>query len=390
MHIGVAGPVTLSMLSHLVPEPELVPDAYSFPNTASLVLELISRGHTVSVFALSPSVQTYSSQKGEQLRLQVIPMRPRARTRALDFFAEERHGLAAAIQSSDCEVVHAHWTYEFALGAQEAGLPTVVTAHDSPLTVARLNRHPYWWIRAGMAGVAVRRAPILTAVAPPVAAHFRKVYLYPREIAVIPNGIPATIFDRTITAPSAGNPLFVSVANGWGPRKNVASALQAFGKLRQRHPSSRFLLLGAGHGPGEEAQRYAGAAGLSSGCEFVGSVTRDQVLDVLTSGVTALVHPSRFEAHSVAVSEAMALGIVVIGGIRSGGMAWTLGYGSAGLLVDVNDPDAIATAMASTIEPDGTERALGGAGRTRARAHFAAPVVAAEYEAVYASAAGGR
>lgn len=379
--------MTLALLRHLIGEPDSVPAGYGFPNTASLVLEILDRGHEVSVFALDSAVTGPSVHEGQGLKIHVAPMRSRAKHRAQDLFALERHGLARAISSSGCDVVHAHWTYEFALGAQEAGLPLVVTAHDAPLTVARINRHPYWWIRAAMAGVAVHRSRTLTAVAPPVAAQLRRVYGYRRPIAVIPNGISQEIFQRPTTEPDASWPVFVSVAQGWGPRKNVKTAIDAFALVRRRHEHARLILFGSGHGASEDAQHYAVREGRDAGCEFRGAVPREKVLDTLASGVTALVHPSRFEAHSVAVSEAMALGLCVIGGTRSGGMPWTLGYGAAGILVDIDDPTAVAAAMLEAIEDPRRRRELAAAARVHAESNYALPVVAARYERLYTTVA---
>ena len=56
-----------------------------------------------------------------------------------------------AIDPRDPDIVHAHWTYEFALGAIESRVPTVVTAHDAPLSILRLNPTPYRLARTVMA-----------------------------------------------------------------------------------------------------------------------------------------------------------------------------------------------------------------------------------------------
>lgn len=390
MHVGVAGPVTLPLLRHLVAVPGAVPRGYGFPNTASLVLALRDRGHDVSVFALDRDVDRPSVHRGDGLTIYVSPMRARARDRALDLFAAERRGLAEAMGESGCQVVHAHWTYEFALAAQQSRLPTVVTAHDEPLMVARQNRHLYWWIRAVMAARAVHGSRTLTAVAPTVATHLRRWYGYRRPITVIPNGLPDEILHRT--APSAAAPdvpTFVTIAHGWSRLKNVETALRAFALFRREHPGARYLLFGAGLGPGEEGQAYAEAAGVADGCEFRGQVAREALMDVLTGGVTALLHPSRGEAHSLAVAEAMAAGLCVIGGARSGGVPWTLDHGRAGLLVDVDDPRALAEGMSHVVADPGLRTSLAHAARDRAARDFAMSRVVERYEALYERSAGG-
>ena len=49
----------------------------------------------------------------------------------------------------------------------------------------------------------------------------------------------------------------------------------------------------------------------------------------------------------------MSLGIPVIGGIKSGGMPFTLDHGKAGILVDIRSPECVADAMIRLVkEPE--------------------------------------
>lgn len=384
MHIGLAGPITLSPLRALVSTAGSLPDAYSFPNTTSLALELHRRGHEVSVFALSSTTSVPSCHTGERMTIHVVPMRVRAKDRARDLFAAERNGLAAAMVSEPCDVLHAHWTYEFALGAEQTDMPVVVTAHDAPLSVARLNRHPYWWIRAGMALPAIHRATWLTSVSPAVASQIRRLYGYRRDVPIVPNGIPNEIFGAYVETRTAGAaPTFVSVAQGWGRLKNTQAAIVALANVRRQHPNTRLILFGAGHGMHEEAHRFATEIRATEGCDFRGVVPREEVIGALTERPTALVHPSRWEAHSVAISEAMALGVPVIGGHRSGGVPWTLGHGSAGVLVDITDAQALSAAMVDLIENPSRGAEIGARARSHAQDHYSMASVVDQYEMVY-------
>jgi hypothetical protein len=60
--------------------------------------------------------------------------------RAWDLFAQERAGLERAMREDPCDVVHAHWTYEFALAALASGQPTLVTARDWAPTILLMQR----------------------------------------------------------------------------------------------------------------------------------------------------------------------------------------------------------------------------------------------------------
>jgi glycosyltransferase involved in cell wall biosynthesis len=90
--------------------------------------------------------------------------------------------------------------------------------------------------------------------------------------------------------------------------------------------------------------------------EFRGVQPRSDFLDQLAAEIDIWVHPSRIEAHSLTICEAIQAGCPVIAGRASGGVPWTLEYGRAGVLVDVENPSEIAEAMVALVNH--RERAL--------------------------------
>ena len=66
----------------------------------------------------------------------------------------------------------------------------------------------------------------------------------------------------------------------------------------------------------------------------------------------------------------MALGIPVIGGIKSGGVPFTLDYGKAGLLVDIRSPECVADAMIRLVKEPGLCSNLAMAARKYAQRNF--------------------
>lgn len=81
------------------------------------------------------------------------------------------------------------------------------------------------------------------------------------------------------------------------------------------------------------------------------------------------------------IVEAMAAGVPVVAGSRSGAPPWLLDEGAAGLLVDVTDVGAITRAMVRLL--DASERATFGlAGRSRAE-EFRMSRVADQYVEQY-------
>jgi L-malate glycosyltransferase len=332
-------------------------------------LELLQRGYRLLICTLDPAVKTECVLVGPRLRIIVGPYR---RRRAWDFFRQERTFLAGAIRRERPAIVHAHWTYEFALGALESGVQTIVTAHDAPIRVLRYCRFaPYRVVRAVMAFWALRKAKHITAVSPYIAEHLTRYHFCTKPVRVIPNGLPEEAFATSKRkSVSLMGFVFATVLQGWGPLKNPKSALRAFAWVRRHEPTARLVMFGIGHGPGEDAEQWADRHNLSGNVRFVGLLPHARLRETLQSEVDALVHPSLEESHGMAIIECMALGIPVIGGDRSGAVPWTLANGEAGLLADVTRPFRLGEAMLKLLRDENLRRRLGDSGRNSARARF--------------------
>jgi glycosyltransferase involved in cell wall biosynthesis len=353
-----------------------------------LCRELLSRGHRLVIFTLDRSVSDERVLKGRRLKICIGPYRPRPRDRALDLFALERRYLTRAIARERPDLLHAQWTYEFALAAASSGCPHLVTAHDAPICVLRHSFDLYRVFRTAMAYRALKLARNVVAVSPYVAAHLRRYRFSDRDVPVIPNGLAAANFQRAQAhhdRPSA-EVVYATVLNGWGGRKNGQAAVKAFQQVRRTMRGSRLLMFGQDHGPGGPAECWATRRGMADGIDFVGELGYGSLLGRLAAEVDALVHPSLEESHGMVLIEAMALGIPAIGGRRSGAVPWTLEDGRAGLLVDVRDPDDLARAMLELATDSSKRAALGAVGRESVSRRFNIGAVADAYESLYARA----
>ena len=230
-----------------------------------------------------------------------------------------------------CDLIHAHWTYEFAAAAQESSIPSLVTAHDAPLAIQRYviktRASIFWLCRLALAMRVLHRASNLSAVSPYVAEHIRNVLRVKTHIQVIPNGIDRSLFElgkqRLASQPQTSHPLFATVQEGFSELKNAKRALQAFGLLRKTVPAAHMNMYGIDFGPHEAASQWAEKNRLVEGVSFVGKVPQKRLFDELTERVTLLFHPSLQEAHPMAICEAMALGLPVLAGKSSGGVPYT-------------------------------------------------------------------
>lgn len=363
MRIAVASLIDLEPLARHLDDWDELHGTWGFPYISVLTEELLQRGHEVQVFALNDSIQQQRNYRGDHLSISVLPMRPDGPIRARDAYRQERRLLAEAIREASPDVVHAHWTYEFGAAAVMSGLPNVVTAHHSPWATvadARLLKPQLKGsaryidaaknaarevVRASLSEWVVRGADVVTAVAPNVQAHLTRTMFSRQPVEMIPNGFHprSGAAPRVVKDPSA--PTFGFIGNGFGARKNAQTAVRALAKVRETVPGARLLLMGVEHQEDGPGQRWARESGLDEHCEWLGEIPNEALTRALSDEVDVLVHTSRWEACSIAIMEAQSLGIPVIGGVKSGGVPFSLQYGKAGILVDVSDADQVARAM---------------------------------------------
>ncbi len=385
--IGMLGPITLRDFREFL-DPSANFDTLPKGNGGSpvnlLSRELLRRGHRMVIITVDRSVREEVIVSGERLRICVGPDRL---GHARDFFSEERKYLVRAIQREKPDVLHAQWTYEFALAAIESGLPYVVTAHDAPINVLRRNFIPYRIARTVMSYIALWRAKRVVSVSPYVAKHLRRFAFHWRPIHVIPNGLSEELFEQRIpNRVRSPDITFATVLNGWAGYKNGQVAIQAFAELRNRMPTARLLMFGQEHEAGGVADKWSREREMHIGIEFVGHLSHEQLIERLRSEIDVLVHPSLEESHGMALIEAMALGIPVIGGIKSGAVPWTLEHGKAGILVDVKSPEKLAEAMLTLATNARDCEVWGDAGSASVKKRFHVRAIATEYETCYAQA----
>lgn len=346
-----------------------------------LCRELLDRGWRLLIVTVSPDVETEVILEGPNLKICVGPDRPK---HARDFFSKEREYILSVIQREKPDIVHAQWTYEFAVAAQASGLPHVITAHDAPLNILKLNFIPYRIARTLMAYRVLARARRVVSVSPYVARHLSRYMLYSGTDEVIPNGMPASCFLRNATARGDERRLcFATILTGWGVGKNGQVAIEAFAHLRKQYSDAKLFMFGRGHGPGEEGQLWAREHAMDMGIEFVGQLPYAQLMGRLEVEVDILVHPALEESFGMTLIEAMAMQLPVIGGLASGAVPWVLDGGNAGLLVDVTNAAEVAEAMLKLAANPKERRALGRRGKAFAEKHFHIRSVADAYEKIY-------
>lgn len=130
------------------------------------------------------------------------------------------------------------------------------------------------------------------------------------------------------------------------PRKNILGLLRAYRRLRERWPDAPRLVLAGGMAPAGNTELADALAGpLGQGVEARGYM-RPEDRQGVYAGASVLVLPSYMEGFGIPVLEAMALGVPVIVSSRG---ALPEVAGDAGIVLDPDDHDAWAQAMADVL-----------------------------------------
>jgi glycosyltransferase involved in cell wall biosynthesis len=269
----------------------------------------------------------------------------------VDGLRRERNLIIEYLRKIHPSIVHAHWTWEAARAVADWDGPKVLTVHDAAWECARIGSDWTWGPLAHASTVRwlantsaiFKRFRHIIAVSPYVETYLRMRHGFRGEIRVIPNAIPTlpTSVQGPETFPKTGCVTFGCTGSP-GRLKNVGVALSAFLLVHEELPNSRLLVYGTGWEAKTSMYAYLPI-------EFRGAQPHPVFLSELGSQIDIWVHPSRIEAHPLAICEAIQAGCPVIAGRASGGVPWTLDYGRAGILVDIENPSEIAEAMLALV-----------------------------------------
>jgi glycosyltransferase involved in cell wall biosynthesis len=350
MYIGVIAPIATN---DLLPPAARRAGPYpagraGAPLISNLIKEYVARGHRVVAITLDDQLGDDDPpfvHESPLLTYVVVParsrtFRPNGRRlgRTADFFWHERRGMLAQLRRYRPEVVHAHWTYEYALAGLAYDPQTIVTVHDNAQVIFQYVRTLNRLFHLLMARYVFRKGHWFTAVSPYMAASVQPWTT--ATVAVVPN--PVVIPERAslVKAPLS-QPVISVVVNGWDDRKNSKNALLAFKAVQQRHPAAVLWAMGTAFVPGEEAEAFCRENNVQN-VVFLGPTPHEEVLRKIAAS-TLVLHTSLEESFGMVLVEAMAYGVPVVAGQASGAVPWVVEDG--GLLVDVTNVAAIADAV---------------------------------------------
>lgn len=309
----------------------------------------------------------------------------------------------ALVRAGQIDIVHAFGASAFGYAASRrpGDAPLVLNPQGleefgaSAASMPLLKRAGYAPLRAVVRACARRSDAIIAtdhALEPVVARHLSP---RPGQMVTIPNGLdlvevsalagPADgqlvrrrygIESGEVVLLSVGrlehNKGFDLLARALAKAARPGSALDA--------PGWRWVIAGAG--PFKPAlQALVTSLDLSAHVIFAGRVS-DVDLHAWYEAATVFVHPTRYEGSSLVTLEAMAHRLPVVA-TRAGGLPDKVQPGVTGWLVDVEDVDALATALEEAAGRPERLPSMGVAGRRLVEQQFAWPVLVDQLLGLY-------
>ncbi|MEP0842931.1 MAG: glycosyltransferase [Phycisphaerae bacterium] len=240
---------------------------------------------------------------------------------------------------------------------------------------------------------AASRADALLTVSRESAGQLRRDYRLPADkVAVLHNGVDTERF----RPPEKDEARRIRARLGLGPRDRVVACvanllpikavdvlLRAWSQVSAGDPGARLLLIG--DGPLRPSlEDFARATGIASSVRFLGA--REDVPELLRTADLSVL-PSRYEACSNAILEALATGLPAIA-CDVGGNRELIVPRSTGWLVEPDSPARLADVLTCALLDDPARRRMGAQARRTAVESFGLSAWAARYVRLYRSLAG--
>ncbi|MEH1822702.1 MAG: glycosyltransferase family 4 protein [Nostoc sp.] len=330
--------------------------------------EAIRRGHHLTLLASEVAPEL---EQNNQVNWIKIPVKGYPTEFIRNFIFAQKSADWLRQHRSDIDLVKVNG----AISMAAADVNAVHFVHSSwlrsPVHISR-DRHDlygfYQWLftafNARWEKQAFQKAQVVVAVSEKVAQELVNIGVPRSRIQVIVNGVDLEEFTPgESNRQKLGLPENVTLALFAGdirtPRKNLDTVLNALVQVPDLH------LAVVGHIEGSPFPQLAASLGLSDRVHFVGF--RRDIPEIMRS-VDLFIFPSRYEACSLVLLEALSSGLPVITATATGGAE--LVTPECGIvLTDSNDIDALAVAMMSLVSDSALMQQMSQAARSVAEQH---------------------
>jgi glycosyltransferase involved in cell wall biosynthesis len=200
-------------------------------------------------------------------------------------------------------------------------------------------------------------------------------------VVPVPNGVPVpeSPWQQRHDFSSAPRAIFVGRL---AREKGLDILIAAWSRVKSRFPTAQLVLAGVGPELAaleNQARSFALTIGPGQAVEFAGMVAKSEAA---IRQADLFVLPSREEGMSIALLEAMALGIPIVGSMIPGNQRLVQDR-LHGRLVPPDDPDALARTMIEQFDDFGRAMEMGQAARVRVEREFSIQAVAERHLALF-------
>lgn len=274
------------------------------------------------------------------------------------------------------------------LGLKAMGLPVVTTVHH-PLTVDRrasfvrdetfkdaVGTMKFYPI--GMQAFVARRLDtVFTSSEVSGRQIARDFGVRPDRLRNVRNGLDVELFSPDANVAKSEHDL-LCVGRSTDPNKGIRTLIRALGKL----PEHVTLTLVDDDSPDNQVRDWAREVGVLDRLRLTGRVGQDELVRRYREAAVVVV-PSRYEGFGLPAVEALACGTPVVA-TRAGALTEVLQLTEGGVLVERDDPDALAQGVRTLLESAEARALFAKRGRERVVEQLSWPRVAAATAEVYA------
>lgn len=291
------------------------------------------------------------------------------------------------VRDHQLDVLHCHyaiphatsaWIAREMLRAEGSDVKVVTTLHGTDITIVGQERSFHTITR-----FSIERSDRVTAVSDYLRDEtYRAFGCVGCNVQVVHNFINPELYDRAnheFPIPSDvvnGRKVLMHISN-FRPVKRVRDVVKVFARVAAEVPA---MLVMVGDGPDRvEAEDEARQQGVSDDVLFLGKI---DAIAPLLSGADLFLMTTDKESFGLSALEALSCGVPVIGA-RAGGLPEVVTDGVTGVLCEVGDIDAMASAGVALLRDPVRWSAMSAAAAADARHRFAEAAVVAKYEAIY-------
>jgi glycosyltransferase involved in cell wall biosynthesis len=327
---------------------------------------------------------------------------PVPRYERLHFYRRYQEIIDKALSQIQPDVVHAQEASANAYAALQSGFPTVITVHgikgeDAKYCNSWKRRLRLYTDAILIERPVMRRIKYLVAISNYVTRYYSNTMRPDARLFFIPNAVEDLFFDANSRGTDAtprqepSRPI-VLFAGRVTPLKRVLDLIKAFAQVVREVPGAELHIAGECETEPNYVnivKDYIRKAGLSKNIHLLGEMTQEE-LSREYRACDQVVLPSAQENAPMVLAQAMASGKPVIAS-RVGGVPEMVGEnGERGLLVNVGDIDALASAIVRLLEDTALSDRLGQAGYLYAQENYLIDQVALRTYDVYQAIAAER